>query len=79
VLAIVGCGRGTGEKGLIHEEVVAVNECVMEKAIDQPDNALMMIERLRVSDGTSGMRLMELYSEENLKASDFDNLLLEIK
>lgn len=50
VLAVTGCGRGAGEKGLTHEEVVAVNEWVMEKAIGQPDSALMMIERLRGGD-----------------------------
>lgn len=50
VLAIVGCGRGTGEKGLTHEEVVAVNQWIMQKAISQPDSALMMIERLRSGD-----------------------------
>ena len=48
--AIVGCGRGTGEKGLTHEEVVAVNQWIMQKAISQPDSALMMIERLRTGD-----------------------------
>ena len=50
VLLIVGCGRGTGEKGLTHDEVVAINERVLEKAISQPDSALMMIERLRAGD-----------------------------
>ncbi|MBR4534298.1 MAG: AraC family transcriptional regulator [Bacteroidaceae bacterium] len=49
-LAIVGCGRGTGEQGLTHEEVVAINEQVLEKAIGQPDSALMMIEQLRAGD-----------------------------
>ncbi len=49
-LAIVGCGRGTGEKGLTHDEVRAINERVLEKAIGQPDSALMMIERLRAGD-----------------------------
>ena len=47
VLAIAGCGRGTGEKELTHEEVRAINERVLEKAIDQPDSALMMISSLR--------------------------------
>ena len=47
VLAIVGCGRGTSEKGLTHEEVVAINERVLEKAISSPDSALMMISSLR--------------------------------
>ena len=50
VLAIVGCVRGTGEKGLTHDEVAAINERVLEKAIGQPDSALMMIEGLRVGD-----------------------------
>ena len=50
VLAIVGCGRETDEKGLTHDEVVAINERVLEKAINQPDSALMMIERLRGGD-----------------------------
>ena len=50
VLAIVGCGRGTDEKGLTHEEVVVINERVLEKAIGQPDSAFMMIERLREGD-----------------------------
>ncbi len=45
-----GCVRGTGEKGLTPDEVVAVNEQVLEKAISQPDSALMMIERLRAGD-----------------------------
>ena len=31
-LAIVGCGRGTGEEGLTHDEVAAINERVLEKA-----------------------------------------------
>ena len=47
MLAIAGCGRGTGEKELTHEEVRAINERVLEKAIDQPDSALMMISSLR--------------------------------
>ena len=46
VLAIVGCVGGTGEKGLTHDEVAAINERVLEKAIGQPDSALMMIEGL---------------------------------
>ena len=50
VLAIMGCGRGTGEQGLTHEDVVAINERVLEKAIGQPDSALMMIEGLRAGD-----------------------------
>ena len=50
MLAIVGCGRGSGDKGLTHDEVVAINERVLEKAIGQPDSALMMIERLRAGD-----------------------------
>ena len=52
VLAIVGCGRGTAEKRLAHDEVVAINEQVLEKAISSPDSALMMIERLRNGDFT---------------------------
>ena len=47
VLAIVGCGRGAGDEGLTHDEVVAINERVLEKAISSPDSALMMIEGLR--------------------------------
>ena len=47
VLAIVGCGRGADDEGLTHDEVRAINERVLEKAIGQPDSALMMIERLR--------------------------------
>ena len=50
MLAIVGCVRGRGEKGLTHDEVAAINERVLEKAIGQPDSALMMIEGLRVGD-----------------------------
>jgi hypothetical protein len=50
VLAIVGCGRGAGDEGLTHDEVRAINERVLEKAIGQPDSALMMIEGLRVGD-----------------------------
>ena len=50
MLAIVGCVRGTGEKGLTHDEVAAINERVLEKAIGQPDSALMMIEGLRAGD-----------------------------
>jgi AraC-like DNA-binding protein len=61
VLAVVGCGRGTGEEGPTHEEVAAINERVLEKAIAQPDSSLMMIERLRVGDlsviDTTGMSL----------------------
>jgi len=61
VLAIVGCGRGTGEEGPTHEEVVAINERVLEKAIGQPDSALMMIEQLRAGNlsvlDTTGMSL----------------------
>lgn len=60
-LAIVGCGRGTGEKELTHDEVVAINERVLEKAIGQPDSALIIIERLRAGDfsviDTTGMSL----------------------
>lgn len=33
VLAIAGCGRGTDEKELTHDEVRAINERVLEKAI----------------------------------------------
>ena len=47
MLTIVGCGRGTDDEGLTHDEVVAINERVLEKAIGQPDSALMMIEGLR--------------------------------
>ena len=43
VLAIVGCGRSTGSEDLSHDEVRAVNAWVLEKAISQPDSALMMI------------------------------------
>ena len=50
VLAIVGCGRGADDEGLTHDEVRAINERVLEKAIGQPDSALMMIERLRAGD-----------------------------
>ena len=50
MLAIVGCVRGTGEKGLTHDEVAAINERVLEKAIGQPDSALIMIEGLRAGD-----------------------------
>ena len=61
VLAIVGCARGTGETELTHDEVVAINERVLEKAIGQPDSALMMIEGLRAGDysviDTTGMSL----------------------
>jgi AraC-like DNA-binding protein len=32
VLAIVGCGRGAGDEGLTHDEVVAINERVLEVA-----------------------------------------------
>ena len=60
-LAIVGCGRGTGEQELTHEEVAAINEQVLEKAIGQPDSALMMIEQLRAGNlsvlDTTGMSL----------------------
>ena len=52
VLAIVGCGRSTGSEDLSHDEVRAVNAWVLEKAISQPDSALMMIERLRRGDLT---------------------------
>ena len=52
VLAIVGCGRGVDEKNLSHDEVRAINAWVLEKAISQPDSALMMIERLRRGDLT---------------------------
>ena len=47
MLAIAGCVRGTGEKGLTHDDVAAINERVLEKAIGQPDSALIMIEGLR--------------------------------
>ena len=47
LLAIVGCGRETGEKGLTHDEVRAINERVLEKAIGSPDSALMIIDSLR--------------------------------
>ena len=61
VLAIVGCARGTGETELTHDEVVAINERVLEKAIGQPDSALMIIEGLRAGDysviDTTGMSL----------------------
>ena len=61
VLAIVGCGRGAGDEELTHDEVVAINERVLEKAIGQPDSALIIIERLRAGDfsviDTTGMSL----------------------
>ena len=61
VLAIVGCARGTGEQELTHDEVAAINEQVLEKAIGQPDSALIIIERLRAGDfsviDTTGMSL----------------------
>jgi len=47
ILALIGCAQRTGEKGLTHEEVRAINERVLEKAINQPDSALMMIDSLR--------------------------------
>ena len=50
VLTFVGCGQGADEKGMMHDDVVAINERVLEKAISQPDSALMMIERLRAGD-----------------------------
>ena len=51
-LAVTGCGRSTGSEDLSHDEVRAVNAWVLEKAISQPDSALMMIERLRRGDLT---------------------------
>ena len=51
-LAVMGCGRSTGNEDLSHDEVRAVNAWVLEKAISQPDSALMMIERLRRGDLT---------------------------
>ena len=32
-LAILGCGRGTSEKRLTHDEVRAINERVLERAM----------------------------------------------
>lgn len=52
VLAVMGCGRATGSEDLSHDEVRAINAWVLEKAISQPDSALMMIERLRRGDLT---------------------------
>ncbi len=49
-LAVMGCGRSTGNEDLSHDEVRAINAWVLEKAINQPDSALMMIERLRGGD-----------------------------
>ena len=49
-LAVMGCGRATGSEDLSHDEVRAINAWVLEKAISQPDSALMMIERLRGGD-----------------------------
>ena len=73
VLAIVGCRRSTGdgqhdysawfdqERSLTHDDVRAINERVLEKAIGQPDSALIIIERLRAGDfsviDTTGMSL----------------------
>ena len=50
VLAVMGCGWSTGNEDLSHDEVRAINAWVLEKAINQPDSALMMIERLRGGD-----------------------------
>ena len=52
VLAIVGCGKDASEKGLTHEEVRAINERVLEKAISSPDSALMLISSLRDDEQT---------------------------
>ena len=51
-LAVMDCGRATGSEDLSHDEVRAINAWVLEKAISQPDSALMMIERLRRGDLT---------------------------
>ena len=39
-----------GQRSITHDEVRAINERVLEKAIGSPDSALMMIERLRAGD-----------------------------
>ena len=65
VLAIVGCGRGTGEKELTYEEVAAINERVLEKAIVSPDSALLLIESFR-KEG-----LLPDYRSELLRANVF--------
>ena len=73
MLAIVGCRRETGdgqhdysawfdqERSLTHDDVRAINERVLEKAIAQPDSVLNIIERLRAGDfsviDTTGMSL----------------------
>lgn len=49
LLALAGCRKGTPKQDLRHDEIKALNACVLEKAIGEPDSALMMIDSLRVS------------------------------
>ena len=47
MLAIAGCRRVTPDPG--HEEIRKLNTLVLEKAINEPDSAFMMIDSLRTS------------------------------
>ena len=47
MLAIAGCRRVTPDPG--HEEISKLNTLVLEKAINEPDSAFMMIDSLRTS------------------------------
>ena len=49
LLALAGCRKGMPKQDLRHEEIKELNARVLEKAIGEPDSALMMIDSLRVS------------------------------
>ena len=49
LLALTGCQKGTPKQDLRHDEIKELNARVLEKAIIEPDSALMMIDSLRVS------------------------------
>lgn len=49
LLALAGCREETPKPDLRHDEIKELNARVLEKAISEPDSALMMIDSLRVS------------------------------
>ena len=43
LLALTGCRKGSPKQDIRHDEIKELNARVLEKAIGEPDSALMMI------------------------------------
>lgn len=49
LLALAGCRKGMPKQDLRHDEIKALNALVLEKAIGEPDSAMMMIDSLKTN------------------------------